>query len=377
MQKPPFKPQRVMWSKKFTYDYWMESLGVPIHKGFYIEDLRNLALGWWEERQCMTAFIQLVGQEGVSSTRITEIPAGENTRPFTFALDEVIYVVSGRGLASIWYGDSSARKTFEWGQHSMFLIPHGCHRQFSNMQGDKPVRLLQYSFLPMAMSAITDPDFFFNNPYPVSDAMAGQEDLYSEAKMFRNEGDTGYAAGRAYWYGNFFPDLKAWDKLETLTRRGAGGKSLMMQFPDSEVSAHMSVFQPQTYKKAHRHGPGRAIIIPDGEGYSIMWEEGKEKIVVPWHECSMVTPPGRWFHQHFNTGATPARYVALHPPMQFHGHAEKVEDRAKDQIEYPDEDPFIRKKFEEELAKRGVASVMPAEAYTNRNYAWSEQMGKK
>ncbi len=63
--------------------------------------------------------------------------------------------------------------------------------------------------------------------------------------------------------------------------------------------------------------------------------------------------------------------------MQFHGHAEKVEDRAKDQIEYPDEDPFVRKKFEEELAKRGVKSLMPGEAYSSRDYEWSKAMGKQ
>ena len=80
MAKPAFKPQRKMWSKKFTYDYWMESTGVPIHTGFFIDDLRTVELGWWEERQCQTAFIQLLGQEGVSSTRITEIPAGESTQ---------------------------------------------------------------------------------------------------------------------------------------------------------------------------------------------------------------------------------------------------------------------------------------------------------
>jgi hypothetical protein len=85
--------------------------------------------------------------------------------------------------------------------------------------------------------------------------------------------------------------------------------------------------------------------------------------------------PNRWFHQHFNIGRSHARYLALHPPPQFHGHAEKVEDRAKDQIEYPDKAPFIRKKFEEELAKRGVKSLMPDEAYTNRNYEWSKAMG--
>jgi gentisate 1,2-dioxygenase len=148
-------------------------------------------------------------------------------------------------------------------------------------------------------------------------------------------------------------------------------------FPNSEVFAHMSVFGAQTYKKGHRHGPGRVIIIPAGEGYSIMWEEGKEKVVVPWHECSVFVPPNRWFHQHFNVGAAPARYLALHSPMQFYGHAEKVEDRAKDQIEYPNEDPWIRKKFEEELAKRGLKSLMPDEAYANRDYEWSKAMGKR
>jgi hypothetical protein len=57
MAKPAFKPERQMWSRKFTYDYWMESSGVPIHKGFFVDDLRTVELGWWEERQCLSAFI--------------------------------------------------------------------------------------------------------------------------------------------------------------------------------------------------------------------------------------------------------------------------------------------------------------------------------
>ena len=64
-------PARTMWSKKFSYDLWMESVGLPIHKGFYIEDIRTLELAWWEERQCNAAFIQLMGQEGVSAARVT------------------------------------------------------------------------------------------------------------------------------------------------------------------------------------------------------------------------------------------------------------------------------------------------------------------
>jgi len=111
-------------------------------------------------------------------------------------------------------------------------------------------------------------------------------------------------------------------------------------------------------------------VIPAGEGYSILWQEGHEKIIVPWHEASMFVPPEKWFHQHFNVGSTPARYLALHPLKQFAGYAEKIEDQARDQIEYCDEDPFIRQKFEEELAKRGLTSAMPEEAYRVRNYQW-------
>lgn len=376
MAKAAFKPKRAMYSKVFTYDYWMETVGIPIHRGYYVEDLRTLELGWWEERQCMSAFIQLAGQEGVSAARVTEIPPGKSVPPFQFALDEVVYVAQGRGVTTIWYDKGGPKKTFEWQEHSLFLLPHHCHHQFSNMQGDKPVRLLHYSYFPLALSAVPDPDFYFNNPNHSSEGLS-EEDLYSEAKMVQQSADSNPYGRTVFWYGNFFPDMRAWDKLDLNKRRGAGGRSVSIMFPNSEVFAHMSVFGAQTYKKAHRHGPGRVIVIPAGEGYSIMWEEGKEKVVVPWHECSMFVPPNRWFHQHFNVGAAGARYLALHSPMQFYGHAEKVQDRAKDQIEYPDEDPWIRKKFEEELAKRSVQSLMPDEAYTNRDYEWSKAMGKR
>ena len=43
----------------------------------------------------------------------------------------------------------------------------------------------------------------------------------------------------------------------------------------------------------------------------------------------------------------------------------------------PNEDPFIRQKFEEELGKRGIKSIMPDECYKNPDYEWSKAMGKQ
>lgn len=132
----------------------------------------------------------------------------------------------------------------------------------------------------------------------------------------------------------------------------------------------MSMFDSRTYKKAHRHGPGRVIVVPTGEGYSVMWPEGGERTIVPWQEAALFVPPDRWFHQHFNLGGDPARYLALHPPMQFHGYAENLQDRARDQIEYPQEEPWVREMFEKELKARGLESLMPDEVYSNPDFRW-------
>jgi hypothetical protein len=191
--------------------------------------------------------------------------------------------------------------------------------------------------------------------------------LYSEAKV--QERRTGQRGGNI-WVGNFFPDMGAWDKLSGMSGRGAGGRGVAISFPGSPITSHMAVFDPFTYKKAHRHGPGVVIVIPAGEGFTVLWPEGKEKILVPWQEGSAFAPPNRWWHQHFNAGGAPARYLAIHALPALSTWSNREEVLANDQIEYPDEDPWIRQTFESELAKRGLKSTMPGEAYSDRDYEW-------
>lgn len=365
------KPTARLWSKRYSYDDWMESQNVPIYRGYYIADLRKIELARWDLCQCDAAFIQLVGQEGVTSTRIIEIPPGKSLTFKGFAFDEIAYVLDGNGLTTHILPDGRKR-TFEWQPTSMFAMPRRQGYQLSNADGSRPVRLMFFNYLPMAMSVVPDPEFYFDNQGKPSHGEA--KDFYAEARMVKpNEvGQGAYLGKRVYWYGNFFPSMRDWDKMGDNAHRGAGSTSVYCQFPGTELSAHMSEFAAGTYKKAHRHGPGRAIVIPKGEGYSIMWEEGKDKVIIPWQECSLFVPPDRWFHQHFNIGNHAARYLALHPPMQFHGHAEKVADRAKDQIEYIDEDPAIRERFEGELAKRGQTSLLNPKVYVERDFDWAK-----
>lgn len=375
-----------------THEQWVESLGLPIHRGYYVEDVSKVEVGWWQERGCNAAFLQMVGFEEIGlETKVISIPAGKATLSWRFALDDIFYVVEGRGLATVWQGGEGGRKTFEWQKHSMFVIPRHSFCQLSNAQGDKPATLVSYNQFPFALRAVGDPDFFFNNPY-IAHQAALTEDFYSEAKVVPKGGRGAVNT----WYGNFFPDMKAWDKLEPWRGRGAGGYHLDFFFPNAApLFGHMSVFPARTYKNAHYHGAGAYILIPDGEGYSVIWEKGhdvsKEGIVAPWHEGSCFAP--QMYHQHFNVGAAPARYLVLQRSggrdveepesrraferAKYTESAAERDEGSSNQIEYPDEDPWIRQTFEKELAKKGLTSLMPEEAYHDRNYKWRYREDKK
>src|SRR5439155_974978 len=321
-QPQPSSAIEVAANLREAYKHWMEAQHIPIHRGYFIDDVRTVEVGRWDERGCNACFLELAGQEGVSETRITEIAPGATTEPVRFNLDEMVYVADGRGLTTVWL-EGQAKKTSEWQKHSMFLLPRGYTYQLSNAQGNNPARPMHVNHLPLAMKIVPDPKFYFDTPYSDPDILYGEgSEFYSEAKSIAPPpGSRAAQMRRVIWLGNFFPDMRVWDKLHTYAERGAGGHRVGVQFAKSTLWSHMSVFPSRTYKKGHRHGPGVVIIIPAGEGYSIMWEEGKEKVVVPWHEASVFVPPNRWFHQHFNVGGEYARYLAFHAPRGSGGRA--------------------------------------------------------
>ena len=88
---------------------------------------------------------------------------------------------------------------------------------------------------------------------------------------------------------------------------------------------------------------------------------------VDWKPGSMVVPPNGWFHQHFNGGATPARYLAFRWNSQkyyfslgvaMEGETDVDVKLGGGQIEYEDEDPVIHDLFVETLEKAGTESNM-------------------
>ena len=210
------------------------------------------------------------------------------------------------------------------------------------------------------MNTFRDLDFVFNNPFSFKSRFD------PDADSFSGKGKQWMAKNRPVWESNFIPDVR---ELEVFAwkERGAGGGNIMIELSENCMSAHISEFPVGTYKKAHRHGAGAFVVIIGGEGYSLMWPEGEAPKRYDWHDGSVVVPPEQWFHQHFNTGATPARYLAIKPGGRKHVRpfglkhfgVDQSTEQGGSQIEYEHEDPAIRRMFEEALAKNGVVCGMP------------------
>lgn len=360
-----------------AYDRWLASQDVPIHTGYYVEDFRTLERRWWSLRGCPGAILNLVGHQGVTEAHVLEIPPGQTIPPFRMALEEVIYVAEGQGLATVW-AEGHPKVTFEWQKHSLFRIPNNYFYQLSNARGDRLALTLHTSYLPLAMSTNPNTDYFFNNPYvDTSELYEADGSFYSaEARAVRQEHNRGgQKTTSENWYANFFPDLTLWDKLSAYGGAGRLAFSGGVQFPNSAIRAGLMVLPSRRYRTAHRHGPGVTIVgIQKAEGFVVMWPEGGDRVVAPWQEGAVFVPPNQWYHMHVNSGAVENRQLRIFPPQPLMAYAAPD---PKKQIPFVEEDPWIRQKFEEELARKGLTSLMPEEAYTNPSYVWDEDWLKE
>lgn len=347
---------RLAHTNRTAYQLFLEDEGLPVIQGFYIADLKTVPVVPWKRKGGLGTYVNLEGTGGVNDAYVAEIPPGGSLNAEKYLFEEMIYVLSGRGATTIW-NEGGAKQTFEWQTGSLFSPPLNAWRQHFNGSGDQPARLLAVTNAPTMMDIIHNMDFIFNNPFAFTDRYDGEDGYFSAE---------GKALPGRVWDCNFIPDAPGIQLLEW-KERGAGGRNICFEMANNTMGAHVSEFPVGTYKKGHRHGPGAHVIILSGEGYSLLWkEENDTKTRVNWGPGSVFVPPGMWFHQHFNVGPEPARYLALrYSGRKFRmggdydkGMIDKSLKEGGNQIEYDFEDPEIRKIFAAELARRGVEYKM-------------------
>lgn len=341
------------------YHEWQKQEGIPIIRGHCVDDLRTAELGPWASKGGRGAFVNLEGTEMSADAYIAEIPPGGRLNPERHVFEELIFIVQGRGATTIWT-EGSRKQTFEWGEGSLFSPPLNVWHQDFNGQGDKPVRYLAMTSAPLMINLFHSLDFIFNCDHNFLDRYSGEEGYFS---------GQGKNYAERIWESNFIANVYDF-KLQEWQQRGPGTNA-SFQMAGNTMAAHVSEFPMGTYKKAHRHTVTAHLILLSGQGYSLLWPDDGELQRVDWHTGSMFNNGHDWwFHQHFNSGREPARYLALHwGSSKFGGLSFSCSKRPSgsvsikeggSQIEYEDEDPRIREIFTAEMAKVGLTPKMPA-----------------
>ncbi|MEX0603510.1 MAG: ethanolamine ammonia lyase-activating protein [Marinobacter sp.] len=338
--------------KETPYTRWVADQGLEIIDGVYVPDLNTVELKPWDSRGGKGVFINHDASRTTNDCYVCEIPASGKLAPQRQLFEELIMILDGRGSTTVW-NDAGQKVTFEWEAGALFAVPLNTWFQHFNGSGQKPVRFVSVTNMPPIMNLYEENNFIFNTEYDFKSRFSGESDYFApkdELNGFRLE-------------TNFVADAVNLPLVEA-KERGAGGGHIRFNLAKSSMNAHISQFPIGTYKKAHAHGPGAHVIILAGEGYSLMWPEGEEPKRYDWKPGTLITPPNMWFHQHFNTGDAPARYLAFKYEGVAFRNSQGVPKAwisrriGGHQIDYADESNTVRTLFADALAEKGLSSQM-------------------
>ena len=362
------------------FEQWLKDEEVHIITDQLIRDVYSVETKPWERTGCSAAILDLTQEptEGAlintqGTTRyIYDIPPGGKFNAERHMYEEIFFVLKGRGATTVWVDDDGPRHTFEWKEGSVFSIPLNAWHEIYNGQGDATARLYAASSAPTAFNLYASPEFVFDCPVTFPDRFNPTDEQYFSGKSTK-------LADR-FMQTNFIADVNA-VSLDRWRARGPGA-NMMILMAGGHFICHVSEFPAGTYKKAHTQpmvGRGRAgglglptstaYLFLNGEGYDLQWDFGVTPGEgVPFERLNYgagtLMTPGSNYHQHFNLGKEPSRYVVFRygNPRYTGAGSKRQSDTGGLNIEWKDEDPAVLKMFNEELAKRGQEPFVPTES---------------
>jgi uncharacterized RmlC-like cupin family protein len=348
------------------YLEWANGEDIPIHVDFGL-DLLTRESGPWPRYDARGFFSHCIGRGDFMANYVIEVDPSKKTRPVKHMYEAHFLVLEGHGTTRMWLPNGT-EQTFEWGPKALFSIPLNCQYQFFNGSGRERVRLSCTNDAPLTINLYHNLEYVFDNPFKFAERIGAPNTFEGEGRLQPIRRKKGIS-NLNVWETSFVPDLTAF-KLYELNSRGKGSLNCSFVLADATMHAHTSQIPAGRYKKAHRHAAGTHVHAVDGVGYSLLWYEGDSEFKeIPWRHGIMYVPPFWMFHQHFNTGPTPARYLACslgsrrYPFISLRrvsaegGGSISVQQGGR-QIEYEDQDPRLHRKWLEEIAKMGVASEM-------------------
>ncbi len=186
-----------------SYQEWLKGEGLRVVEGLAI-DCNTVETGDWPRLGARAAALHLDGRGDFCNMILCELAPGKSTTPQRHLYEEVIYVVAGTGSTQLTLPNGE-RRSFEWGEHSLFAIPLNTQYRHFNGSGVPTPRALLVSTtnLPMMLNLFHSERFVFDNAFDFDDRIGKKEYFEGEGvlTMLRQGNDT--------WETNFVPDSPA------------------------------------------------------------------------------------------------------------------------------------------------------------------------
>ena len=329
------------------YREWLKKSKVPRVDVFNVRDARTQEVQPWPEIGGRGLYVNFTGNVHMD-TVLVEIPEGRALPPRRHAYEQLIHVLSGRGHTEV--GEGSGRPSVAWAEGSLFTVPLNASHRHVNDDPAHPARLMLVTTFPFMMQVFGSLGMVEDLQHDFAERFSGQPDYYAKAEQ----------SHKRWWRLNVVKDIRSADVIPW-EERGKGNASVFWDMGGNTIlEPHVSQFPVNTYKLGHRH-PYEAIILTlNGKGFSLAARDGlaerNQPVKIAWQAGSIVSPPYFWYHQHFNTGDTRARYWAITEgdfPKRL-GIPLEVE-----QIEADREDPSVRRLFETELGRSRASDAQP------------------
>jgi len=363
--------EREAMGRTSAYEEWIKKEGIPIYRGQVIPSLLKLELGPWKRLGARGAYVVLDGTQGVVDSFVLEMPVGGQTHPEKHFFEENIMILSGEGETQIWVNDSDKKQTVRWKRGSVFAPPlNSWHQHFNT--GQEPTRFVTVTNAPFLMDFFHNAELLFNIEADISSRYKGEAN-YFDPEISRDFAP--YKGKHSLSVVNMIRDARS-ARLNT-AGQGYGDIDRHFILSSNRTGTHIESFPVGTYERGHRHRPGATIIFLSGTGYSLYWPKelgnspftdgkGDQVYKVDWQDGTIFVPADQWYHQHFNTGKEPARFIKLGSPRVGGGNvvfkmlAKTRREESGYMIRYGEEDPEIRKMFEADLKRNGGSLKMPS-----------------
>ena len=270
---------KALETKKYLvdpYQDWLERESVPVVNSRMI-NLFELTLAPWARFGMDGAACHVEGRCDYLTTFVFELKPGQSSAPARNVHETCTYVLSGSGKSVFTLSDGRSINV-EWAAGEAFSAPVNASCIHTADAG-APARIVSFTDLRYLMGLYRNEAFLFENAAP----------------MTRRQNES-VAAGLSA------PVLK----MELVRNRGS------LALAAGSIGCDITELAPHSADPAARQMQGAHLLCLSGSGFSLSFDSETSPLTrVDWAPGVLIGLPSMSFHQHFNVGDSPARFMKV------------------------------------------------------------------